>query len=234
MTVTTNLANVFAKAGLSVNRIGSRKRRLFNEYQINHVLDVGANSGQFAQGLRKHVGYAGEIISFEPLSAAFQALEAAARRDSKWKTLNCALGNEEGRLEINISENLVSSSFLQMLPECEAAAPHARYVSKETVSVHTLDSLYNSYGVTSGNVYLKIDTQGFEKQILDGAKDALPQIDTVELELSLAPLYNDQLLFSEMCEFMSQLGYSVVSIEPGFSDPSSGRMLQVDGVFHRY
>lgn len=234
MKTRTFLKSALGKVGISVSRIGSRKKRLLSHYGISHVLDVGANIGQFAQGLRTHVGYTGEIISFEPLSSAFELLERKARADPKWQTVNCALGDEDGPLQINISDNSVSSSFLSILPTCVAAAPDSKYVSRETVLVHTLDSVFGRYCTKSDNIYLKMDTQGFEKQVLDGGRNVLPHIDTVELELSLVPLYENQVLFSEMCEFLTQLGYSLVSIEPGFSDSRTGRLLQVDGIFHRY
>jgi len=234
MKTKTIFKNVLRKAGLDVHRIESRKNRLFCHYRISHVFDVGANTGQFGKSLRNQVGFTGQIISFEPLSTAFELLEVTAKNDPNWTAVNCALGEKEGPSEINVSENSVSSSFLPILSACESAAPSSKYVSQETVVIRTLNSEFGKYCTASDNIYLKMDTQGFEKQVLDGGAEVLPYIDTVELELSLVPLYEDQLLFLEMCEFMNQLGFNIVSIDPGFSDPNSGRMLQVDGIFHRY
>jgi len=228
------IINSLAKIGIGVYRLESNKKKLFRHYRVTHVLDVGANAGQFAKGLRKHVGFIGELVSFEPLSSAFELLEKAAAHDPKWKVLNCGLGDVNGSLKINISANSASSSFLPILPACEAAAPTSGYISHETVAVRTLDSIFLEYCNRSDCVYLKIDTQGFEKQVLDGARSVLPHIATVELELSLVPLYQNQLVFPDMYELMTRLGYSLVSLEPEFSDPSSGKLLQVNGTFHRH
>jgi len=83
------------------------------------------------------------------------------------------------------------------------------------------------------NVYLKIDTQGFEKQVLDGAARNLPRIDFVQIELSLAPLYAGALLLPEMNAYLVSLGYRLVALEPGFSDAKTGALLQLDGIYQR-
>jgi hypothetical protein len=82
-------------------------------------------------------------------------------------------------------------------------------------------------------VYLKIDTQGFESKVIAGAEQVLSRIDTIQLEMSLVPLYEGELLFDEMCRLMMNKGYSLVSAEAGFSDETSGQLLQMDGIFHR-
>jgi len=79
-----------------------------------------------------------------------------------------------------------------------------------------------------------MDTQGFESKVLKGAENSLPHIDTVQMEMSLVPLYDGELLFNEMCLLMSQKDYTLVAIENGFSDSASGQLLQVDGIFHRF
>ena len=82
-------------------------------------------------------------------------------------------------------------------------------------------------------VYMKIDTQGFESKVLKGAGNSLMRIDTVQMEMSLVPLYEGEMLFNEMCMFMTEKGYSLIAIESGFSDQNTGQVLQVDGIFHR-
>lgn len=227
------LTKLLAKAGFGIYRIDQRQANLYSHYDVSHVLDVGANTGQFGKWLRDHVGYSGKIISFEPLHSAFRLLENAANKDPDWQVVNCGLGDKQGTLDINISDNSVSSSFLPMLQACESAEPGSRYVSHQLATVETLDDVFHKYCANPTSVYLKIDTQGFEKQVLDGAKTVLPHIDTVELELSLATLYEGQLLFREMHECMCDLGYELVALEPEFWDPNTGVLLQVNAVFHR-
>jgi hypothetical protein len=80
---------------------------------------------------------------------------------------------------------------------------------------------------------LKIDTQGYEMAVLRGAEKMLPRLAGVQLELSLAPLYEGQTLYLELIDWLRARGFDLWSVIPGFVDPSSGRMLQFDGVFFR-
>ena len=209
-----------------------RRNRLFDYHGINLILDVGANVGQYGSQLRQ-AGYHGRIVSFEPLSSAYSELQQVADGDPAWKTLNMALGNENGSAEINIAANSYSSSLLDMLPEHEKAAPDSSYVGKESITIHRLDSDFDQLVKPDENVFMKIDTQGFEPQVLEGAGEMLSRIRGVQLEMSLVALYSGELLFREMCDLLAEKGYTLMSLEPGFSDPESGRLLQVDGVFFR-
>lgn len=83
--------------------------------EINLVFDIGANSGQFGSCLRS-AGYRGGIVSFEPLTEARKHLAIAARGDLNWAIHEqCAIGDIDGDITINISHNSVSSSILPML-----------------------------------------------------------------------------------------------------------------------
>lgn len=212
----------------------ARRRRLLEVYGIDLVLDVGANSGQFGMHLRRDLGYRGEIVSFEPLSAAFVQLQAAAARDGRWRTRQLALGEAAGRQEIHIAGNSESSSLLAMLPLHEQAAPYSAYTGAESVQVETLDALFDDLRGSARNVFLKIDTQGYEAQVLRGAQRTLPSVDTLQLEMSLAPLYEGQALFGELYEQLRGQGYTLVALENNFGDPRTGQLLQVDGIFHRF
>lgn len=211
----------------------ARRKQILDSYNIDTVLDIGANSGKFAQQLRDDLSYANRIISFEPLSSAFEILKTNAKGDPNWEAFNFALGDTEEKQKINIAGNSYSSSLLDMLPSHLKSAPESKYIGREIIEVKKLDSIFGNLCKPTNNVYMKIDTQGFESKVLKGAENSLIQIDTVQMEMSLVRLYEGGLLFSEMCIFMNEKGYSLVSIETGFSDPVSGQLLQVDGIFHR-
>lgn len=233
------LRKAFWKTGYHISRYTpashpvARRKQILDIYEIDTVLDVGANSGQFAQQLRGDIGYTGRILSFEPLSAAFELLKANSKKDPAWEVFNYAIGAAEEKQEINIAGNSYSSSFLNMLPTHLKSAPESRYIGKEKIDIKTLDSLFGDLCKTAKNVYLKIDTQGFEHKVLKGANKSLEHIDTVQMEISVVPLYDGELLFNDMCSFMNNIGYTLIAIENGFSDPASGQLLQVDGIFHR-
>lgn len=213
----------------------ARRKQLFTSYKIDTVLDIGANIGQFAQELRNDIGFADRILSFEPLSSAFELLKATAKAtaDPAWEVFNIAIGDTEAKQEINVAGNSYSSSFLNMLPAHEKSAPNSKYIGKELIEIKTLDSLFGDLCKTAKNVYMKIDTQGFESKVLSGAERSLAHINTIQMEMSLVPLYESELLFNDMCALMGRKGYSLVALENGFSDPASGQLLQVDGIFHR-
>jgi len=211
----------------------ARKKQLLESYGIDTVLDVGANAGQFGRQLRRDLGYARRIISFEPLASAFAQLAARACGDAAWQVFNFAIGDAAAKREINVAANSQSSSLLRMLPSHVKAAPHAGVVGTEVIEIRTLDSLFGELCRSARNVYLKIDTQGYESKVLKGAESSLARIDTVQLEMSLVPLYEGELLLNEMCALLSGKGYTLVALENGFSDSVSGQLLQVDGIFHR-
>ncbi|MBT9139076.1 MAG: hypothetical protein DDT31_01656 [Syntrophomonadaceae bacterium] len=231
---------VLWKMGYDISRFSptshplARRRRLIQSYGINVILDVGANTGQFAQQMRNDIGFLGKIVSFEPLSFAFELLKINATRDPKWEVINCALGDSEEKREINIAANSYSSSLLNILPSHLKSAPESRCIGYELIEIKTLDSIIDNVCSTEDNIYLKIDTQGYESKVLKGAEASLNRIATIQLEMSLIPLYEDELLFNELYALLCEKGYSLVSIEPGFSDSKSGQLLQVDGIFHRY
>ena len=206
---------------------------VLRNFQIDLVFDVGANQGQFATEIRAG-GYVGDIISFEPLTAAYAALLKLSERDEKWNVHpRCALGAKSGETEINIAANSASSSLLPMLESHIQAAPHTAYIGSESVSLQTLDSIAVDYVTKYKNPFLKIDTQGYEWDVLDGAKRVLPHLRGVLLELSLIPLYEGQHLWRDLIDRLETEGFSLWALQPGFTDPRDGRTLQADGVFIR-
>ncbi|GAB4320114.1 MAG: FkbM family methyltransferase [Bacteroidales bacterium] len=206
--------------------------KLLKTHHITTLLDVGANTGQFAYYTR-HAGYRNRIVSFEPLSEAFSILKSFAASDPKWDIVNCAMGNKEEEIEINVSENLQSSSFLDMMPGHVKSAPDSAYVKKEKVKIYRLDDVIGDYTDDLSHTFLKIDTQGYEKNVLEGAAVSLKEMRGLQLELSLVELYKGETLFREMLNYILDQGFTLCSLEPGFTDSQSGQLLQVDAIFYR-
>lgn len=203
------------------------------KFDIDLILDVGANKGQFATEIRL-CGYAGRIVSFEPLSKAHGELLQSSVGDPMWDAYpRCALGDNNGEVEINIAGNSESSSILPMLESHRSAAPESVYQGKEIVPIKTLDTVAGPYLKDARSVFLKIDTQGFEWHVLDGARDTLPHIKGISVELSLVPLYEGQHLWREVIDRLEAAGFTLWAFKPVFSDQTSGRTLQVDGIFYR-
>lgn len=214
-------------------RAEHRRALLLREQAISATLDVGANTGQFGEGLRRF-GYRGRIISFEPLPNVWEALRAKAAPDPLWDTVQCALGRVAGTVELNIAgNNGASSSVLPMLDRHRSAAPQAAYVDAVFVEQRTLDDVALPMLAPSDRVLLKIDVQGYEQEVLAGAPAAMHRARAVQLELSLVPLYENGLLYREAIDYMQTAGFQLQWLQPGFSDPVSGQLLQFDALFLR-
>ncbi len=212
----------------------AKMQRLLAYHNIDLVFDVGANIGQYAKLLRE-LGYSGRIVSFEPLSSAYSQLKAVSEKDPLWEIApQTAIGNQEGEIVINIAGNSYSSSALPMLDAHLESAPESAYSGSETVKLSRLDTLAKDYIKSeTKSIFLKIDVQGLEKQVLEGATAILPLVKGIKLELSLVPLYEGQVLFKEMIDIVEKLGYELYGIEPGFTAEKTGRMLQMDGIFFK-
>lgn len=207
--------------------------RLLATYEINAVLDVGANTGQYAQQLRR-LGYRGRILSFEPLSSAFAELRRNhARVPDKWEIANAGLGERAGRAVLNIAANSYSSSILPMLPAHSVNAPDSSFIDKEEVAIDTVDSIIETRVRPTERLFLKSDTQGYEANVLAGAAKHLDRILGLQLEMSLIPLYEGELLLVEMISYLAERGFTLMSLEPGFASPTTGQLLQTDGLFFR-
>jgi hypothetical protein len=120
-----------------------------------------------------------------------------------------------------------------MLDSHADSAPYSKYVGEETIEVKTLDSVYDQFAQDNNNVMCKIDTQGYEKHVLEGASNVLDRVRLLQLEMSIIPLYASELIYTEMIAYLDNLGFSLISLENGFSDPDTGQLLQADGIFVR-
>jgi FkbM family methyltransferase len=208
-------------------------RHLCKQKSLDVILDVGANTGQYVKALREW-GYSGKVVSFEPLTSAHLKLSANAARDKNWEVApRCAIGAAPSLSEINVAGNSVSSSLLEMLDSHRELAPKSTYVAKEQVKVETLDAMIHALCREQDQFYLKIDTQGYEREVLAGASETLKRIPAVQMELSVRPLYQSSLLLDEGIELMKGHGYRIHSVYQGFSDRVTGETLQVDVIFVR-
>jgi FkbM family methyltransferase len=207
-----------------------RRLQIVNFYNIDTIFDIGASHGQYANSMRE-LGYSKKIISFEPLKSAFKYLETASLNDKNWIVNNYALGGEDIKSLINVASNSYSSSILNMLPAHLNSAPQSRYMAKEEIEIKKLDSVFNSFCSPTDCIMLKIDTQGYEKKVIEGATRSLKKIKIMQMEISIIPLYENEMIFLEMLNYLDNIGFKLFSLENGFSDPNTGQLLQVDGIF---
>ncbi|GAA1860995.1 [alpha-L-fucopyranosyl-(1-_3)-alpha-L-rhamnopyran osyl-(1-_3)-2-O-methyl-alpha-L-rhamnopyranosyl] dimycocerosyl phenol-phthiocerol 2'''-O-methyltransferase [Pseudonocardia ailaonensis] len=202
---------------------------------VDTVVDVGANSGQYGANLRR-LGFTGRIVSFEPVAEACAAARRRSAKDARWSVQQLALGAEPARVEIHVAANgAASSSVLRMLPAHEDAAPEAKVVRSEDVEQQPLDEVWDQHVGAGGRAFLKIDVQGYERHVLDGATRVLADglVAGLQLELSYVALYEGGWNQAEALAWADGHGFELFRILPGFSDAATGRMLQADGIFFR-
>ena len=221
------------RAGVDISRYrpeGTLEHRiaaLAQRLEINLFLDVGANTGFYAERIRM-AGYMGRIHSFEPLSGEFALLKARAAGDHQWACDRCAVGKETAQATINIAGNSQSSSLLPMETLHVAALPSSGYVGTEVVDVRRLDDLVTLNA--NDRLFLKIDVQGFEEQVLDGCERLMDRVIMCQIELSPAPVYTGAPNWRALLDRVSLQGFDLFLLVPAFEHPLTGQTLQLDAV----
>lgn len=232
MTSLAAIKKIIRKFGFDLTDEINSTTALLAEYGINLVLDVGANTGQY--GMRSRIdGYEGKIISFEPLSSSFTELFEKAKKDPLWSTYNTALGNCDGKTSINVAKKSVFSSILKPSSLLTKTYPGSDCLKQEEIKINKLDTVFNKYCCNEDRIFLKIDTQGYEKNILEGAEKSLDKITGIQLELSLQErLYQGEFLMKEIMDFLAKKGFTLVKLEP-LPGMLKNKLLQADGIFFR-
>jgi FkbM family methyltransferase len=194
---------------------------LFARYSIDCVLDVGANAGQYGSSLRK-LGYAGWIVSFEPVLAVFEKLVECSIDDQKWICYNVALGDKAQSKTINVYSSTMFSSFLEANDYSKGIWKSLNNVLPEQVNVVRLDDLFVSIQEKTGcqHFYLKLDTQGYDLNVFQGSFNSLDSIDAMQTELSLIHVYEGMLSPYAMLEQLHKRDYFISGMYPINRDDS--------------
>jgi FkbM family methyltransferase len=193
------------------------------------VLDVGANTGQFAELIRQVLPDA-RIISFEPIDECFKMLQKNMSTRPPFEAFQLALGNEPGEAIINRNAFSPSSSLLQMKALHVDELPQTREVQEETISVEKLDNLSSSLSLETPFI-VKVDVQGFEEQVILGGSKTLAKADAVIIEVSSHPLFEGAPTFDQVYQLMKQLGFIYRGNVDQWKSRKDGRILQFDALF---
>lgn len=223
------LRNLLARMGWEIRR--SPDTFFIKLHEVDLVLDVGANKGQYGQSLRQR-GYRGEIRSFEPSSEDFRILSAKAAGDPLWKVTQTAVGSMPGEAELNISGFTGFNSFKPLSEFGEAVHHQVGVVRTERVPIARLEDLVPDYA--GRKLFLKADVQGFEREVLEGAGEVLKNAEGVMLELPLAHLYKGVWSFIDALQYMESKGFVPAQfryVGPIPKDQSSA--IEIDCVFRR-
>jgi FkbM family methyltransferase len=212
--------------------LATHLRDLFTRLAIDCVLDVGANRGQYGSFLRREVGYTGYMASFEPQSAALPELRARAGRDALWRTFGVALGSQTRQLPLNVMQESAFTSFLA--PDLSAVPTLAglnSVVRVEMVQVRRLDEVMDEVRGGSGchSIYLKLDTQGYDLEVLKGASATLASIAALQTEVSVLPIYRHMPNWLTSLRILKEHSFDVTGLFPVSQDPAL-RVVEFDCV----
>ena len=224
------LRTALKRAGLEVSRAGPDVASFLRSRNVRTVLDVGANIGQYGEYLRS-LGYREEIVSFEPVRDVFAILRERAGPDPKWKVHPVGLGAEDGEATINVSANPVFSSILATRGAASRFDARAAPGRTETITIHTLDRYVAR---CEAPIFIKIDTQGFERQVLAGCDLSNPDIVGIQLELPVIHLYAGTWSISEAIEHMAGKGFVISQLKPvNHHHMDRDALVEIDCVFRR-
>jgi FkbM family methyltransferase len=202
-------------------------KKLLDDLRINLILDVGANTGQYASDLRA-LGFRGTICSFEPVERSFVELEAKFRDDPRWRGWQVALGDETTEMTINVIPALTEMSSL--------LAPRGDWsdLEQEQVQVRRLDELFDEVttGVPNPRVFLKMDTQGYDLSVFEGATGCVECVMGLESELSVTPLYEGMRDYIEALSTYKAAGFTLVHLSV-VSRGTEGELMELNCFMRR-
>jgi FkbM family methyltransferase len=207
--------------------------RLFEVQSIDVVLDVGGNTGQYALNLRR-AGYAGRIVSFEPASATHAELQTAAAGDAAWTVAPpMALGDRDGEITLHLYNRSDMNSLHGLSETAREIFPRLDPIGTETVALRRLDDALADFVAPGETPFLKLDTQGAERAILDGAAGVLDRFPAIQAEMSLVALYEGGGPFEDVFDILRAHGYRMEMTAPVTFDKALGRQVEIDAVFVR-
>ena len=192
-------------------------RRLFEFARVSCVVDVGANKGQFHDFLRTAVGFDGWIISFEPVPHHAELLRERALSEPNWVCEELALGAKSGEEEFKVMSHTQFSSFLE--PDHSAVGlfrSQNRVEQRINVRVDTLDAAMARLRpeIDKTRVYLKLDTQGFDLEVLKGASATLSDVVALQAEASVKQIYAGMPDYKTTISCLEGLGFELSAIYP--------------------
>ncbi|MEJ0023488.1 MAG: FkbM family methyltransferase [Alphaproteobacteria bacterium] len=200
-------------------------RAALERFQFGSVIDIGANKGQFAAFAMASWPQA-KLFCFEPLPGPREKLKAVTARRAT--VFDCALGQEESTATMHVASRADSSSLLP-LGERQKAMFQMSEASVLNVPVRRLDNVLNA-GMLTGPTLMKIDVQGFERDVLRGGIGLLPAIDAIYVELSFVELYDNQALAGEITDLLGVEKFKLAGVYNQMCD-GQGEAVQADFLF---
>ncbi len=169
---------------------------------LDCVVDVGANLGEWSISIAQLTS-ARRIIAYEPVPAIFQQLRNNVRGYPQIECVQSAVGAQSGMLHLNVFRRHQLSSALALQDQARVVhgMDNDQAVSVQ-VPVLTLDESLAGQDEIS---LLKIDVQGYEPQVLDGARMTLNRTRVLMIEVTFTPYYHGDLQFGALNQLITSL-----------------------------
>ena len=226
------IQNLFNSFGYEIKKCQVRennKYKWLQDYNINTIFDIGANTGGWAGYIYDFFPKAC-IYSYEPLNDCFSSVEKKARKISNIKAYNFALGEKTGKFTIFRSSQASSSSLLEMGELHKEAFPKTSEISQEEITVKRLDDVAKDLEIKE-NIFIKIDVQGYELNVIHGGKELIQKSAVLLVETSFQTLYEEQPLFNEVFMTLTKLGFKFMGDFESIKNPLDGSILQSNAIF---
>lgn len=240
--ILTAVKSSMETAGVSISRYpppDSYERHLqeyFRQMQINCVLDVGAYDGRSAAGLRA-AGFKGLIISFEPVPASWQQLQKTMGNDPLWVGQPFGLSSASRKTVINTYDRGVFNSLLTLKADAEDAYSLDKLQHGQVeIELRRLDEIMDGLiaKVSSPNVFVKIDTQGHDVDVIRGAAGCLSKITGFQSEVPAVQIYEGMPSMTEALEFYQSCGFVPIGFYPVNTFNSARISPEFDVLFTRF
>ncbi len=222
--------------GFDIVRLNNSPMRTFigiGSLPIKTILDIGANTGQFARYVSSIFPEA-QLICFEPLPDQFKQLEAWAGKIEKKRPLvfNIAIGDKKGEEKIYLHlDHNPSSSILPATKLLREAYPNTRAKKQIPIKINTLDNIMSDLAdKAQPDIFIKIDVQGYEDRVIRGGEKILNKASALMIEVNLDSFYHDQTSFDELIQLLikSNFHYSG-NLEQSYNN--EGYVSYFDAVF---
>lgn len=216
--------------------LGFHLKHLIRRLEINCVLDVGAHEGGYARLLRKEVGFGGEIVSFEPAAASFAALRSTRAGDPRWRGHRYALGRTAGRATLSVfAESELNTLLAPSSYGIDRFPTMASPLPGQTVEVRRLADVFDEVTahVPDPRVLLKVDTQGYDLEVVEGAAEVLCRVHALQLELPVKHVYDGVPALATTLDRLDELGFEVTGLFPVTRDRDLLRVIEFDCVLRR-
>lgn len=206
---------------------GVEHARLLRSLDVDGVIDVGANCGQFSLICRSALRDV-SILAFEPIPSAARIFRKVHGHSPRVRLIESALGEFKGVATLHVSESADSSSLLPIGRRQTDLFRNTSEIGTISVSVNRLDD-FCEWWLGRNRQLLKLDVQGYELNVLRGAVETLKTCGFVYVECSEVALYDGQALRPEVEKFLGSHGFTM---KGRFNEQiHGGQLIQADYLF---